>query len=190
MLDAKDLLLLTGTAKTVPIHVVTPDGWSKGRIPAGHKAWGSAQGFEAAPLSLLVAPAADGAAQACYVGAPRASDDPFALGAISSKLPSGDYHFAGEMAQPDLVALGWLLELYKYDPYRPLKVRRVRLAVPKGVEHKRLISAADASALVRDLINTPSNQSKTQRDIRRYTGQEFPAHSCGRCGFRQEATAH
>ncbi len=158
MLDVQDFLLPAGAKAKTMIHVVTAAAWKAARgIAADHLAWGKTQGFEAAPLSLLMVPG-----PRVYVGAPRVTDDVFALGAISGKLPAGDYGFAETLDQPDLVALGWLLELYKYDPYRPLKTRAVRLALPKGVERKRLISLAGSAYMVRDLVNAPSNHMGPQ----------------------------
>jgi leucyl aminopeptidase len=156
MIDARDLLLPAASKGAALIHVIKPEVWSAGKnVPADHKSWGKAQGFEAQPLGLLMVPGGKG--MTCYVGAPRAADDAFALGAISSKLPPGDYAFATALDRPELTALGWLLELYKYDPYRAPKTKMVKLVVPKGVDRARVISLANASYQVRDLINGPAN---------------------------------
>ena len=56
-----------------------------------------------------------------------------------------------------LVALGWALELYKYDPFRTQSVRMAQLVVPKGVAHDEVVALANTSFMVRDLINTPAN---------------------------------
>ncbi len=40
--------------------------------------------------------------------------------------------FREPLAKAELVALGWCLELYKYDPLRPSKVREVKLVCPNG----------------------------------------------------------
>jgi leucyl aminopeptidase len=57
----------------------------------------------------------------------------------------------------EIVALGWCLELYRYDPYREVSLRKVALVCPKGVDRKRVLSLAAAAFQVRDLINTPAN---------------------------------
>jgi leucyl aminopeptidase len=156
MIDARTLLLPATTKGAALIHVMTPKAWSAGKgVPEGHKAWGKTQGFEAQPLGLLMVP--DGRGLTCYVGAPRATDDAFALGAIASKLPPGDYTFASVPDSAELIALGWLLELYKFDPCRAPKTKMVRLVVPKGVDRARVMSLANASYQVRDLINGPAN---------------------------------
>jgi leucyl aminopeptidase len=112
--------------------------------------------FEAAPLTLFAAQSPKGLS-AVYVGAPGPSDDPFALGAVSSKLPPGTYAFSAAVPNAESVALGWCLELYRYDPYKDVLVRKVALVCPKGVDRKRVLGLAAASFQVRDLINTPAN---------------------------------
>ncbi len=159
MRDAKDIIVAEGKKSAVLLHVVSAADWPaqvKGQSTTVAN-WAVAQGFVAAPLSLLLVPGKTGDLQAVYVGAPKVSDDVFALGAISSKLPAGTYAFAKPPQQAELVALGWCLELYKYDPYRSPEVKHVRLVCPDGVERKHLLSLANASFQVRDHINAPAN---------------------------------
>jgi leucyl aminopeptidase len=116
-----------------------------------------AQGFEAAPLSLLMIPDKEGHTTQIWVGAPAADADPFALGSISSKIPPGHYHFEEVPQHAALVALGWCLELYKYDPFRKTTPRNVTLRTPAAVNRVAIINAANASFSVRDFINMPAN---------------------------------
>jgi leucyl aminopeptidase len=159
MLDAAEILLKSGEKGVVPITVVAATDWAK--VKAGMakplQNWAAAQGFEAAPLTVLMAANDKGELSSIYVGAPRAGDDPFALGAISSRLPAGRYGFATAPAQPELVALGWCLELYKYDPFRSTKVKQVKLVCPKGVAHDAVVAVANTSFHVRDHVNAPAN---------------------------------
>jgi leucyl aminopeptidase len=157
MIDAKNILL--ETAKAIPIHVVTREAWAKPdkSRPAQLAAWAKSNGFEAAPLSILLVPDARGDLASVWVGAPAADADPFALGALASRLPEGAYAFAKPPANADLVALGWALELYKYDPHRPTKLRNTKLVCPKGVDRAATIAKANAVAMVRDLVNAPAN---------------------------------
>ncbi len=152
-------MVVTGSsARAVPMIVTSQADWKKdlAKLPSPVRAAAAAMGFEAAPLSLLLVQGPQGLA-AVYVGAPAQGDDPFALGAIASKLPPGTYRFDGPLAQAELVALGWCLELYKYDPYRTVAPRKVVLECPKGVDRARVIALAQAAYQVRDLINTPAN---------------------------------
>jgi leucyl aminopeptidase len=159
MIDAKTILLDGQTTKAIPINVAIRETWAKpGKArPAQLTAWAKSNGFEAAPLSILLVPDAKGVLASVWVGAPLADADPFALGALASRLPEGSYAFAKPPANADLVALGWALELYKYDPHRPTKLRNTKLVCPKGVARAEVIAKANAVAMVRDLVNAPTN---------------------------------
>jgi leucyl aminopeptidase len=159
VIDAAEILLKKAPKQAVSIRVVAAADWAsvkRGLAPA-EQGWAAAHGFEAAPLSLLLLPNAKGGIASVLVGAAKPADDPFALGAIASRLPSGTYFFAGTVPSPELVALGWCLELYKYDPYRASKVKEVRLVCPPGVNRAEITAIANASFAVRDRVNAPSN---------------------------------
>jgi leucyl aminopeptidase len=132
MIDAKNLLL-ESQAKAIAIHVVSREAWQKPdkSQPAQLAAWAKSNGFEAAPLSLLLVPDTKGDLSSVWVGAPLADADPFSLGALASKLPEATYVFAKAPANADLVALGWMLELYKYDPHRPTRALTVPQPSPR-----------------------------------------------------------
>jgi leucyl aminopeptidase len=159
VINAAEILLPTSTRNAIAMRVVAAADWNrfKSKLDKAARTWAGAQGFEAAPLALLMLPTIDGGMAEVLVGAPRADDDPFALGAISSKLPPGVYTFSEAPPQPELVALGWCLELYKHDPFRPMKIRAVKLACPADVNRDAVINEANASFDVRDQVNMPSN---------------------------------
>jgi leucyl aminopeptidase len=159
MIDAAKLLLDGPAKKAVPIHVIAAAEWAKTAklLPPTQRDWAKAQAFEAKPGSLLLVPGPSGQMEAVYAGAPKTGDDAFLLGAISSRLPENIYAFKEPPGHAALVALGWALELYKYDPFRTLSVRMAQLVVPKGVAHDEVVALANTSFMVRDLINTPAN---------------------------------
>jgi leucyl aminopeptidase len=158
MIDAARILVSAGREKPVPIHVVARDGLKAAlaKIP-GATAVAQSMGFDAQPLSFLPVMSKQGKLDAIVVGAPLQAIDPFALGGLASRLPTGTYAFAGSPPNPHLVALGWCLELYKYDPFRPTKVNDVRLVVPGKVDRNAILQLANATYLVRDLVNAPAN---------------------------------
>ncbi|MBG1232777.1 leucyl aminopeptidase family protein [Aestuariivirga litoralis] len=151
MLNAKEIFAAEGS-KAVSLRLISKAELAS--LPAALKLQAQSLGFEASPLSLMPVLSANGAVQEFLVGAPSTDADPFALGAISSKLPPGTYECA---AATHLTALGWALELYRYDPFRPAEAKKVKLVLPKGVDEARLLREVDATFLVRDLINTPAN---------------------------------
>ena len=157
MIDAENILLKAANKASIPIKVLATADWPKAKLDKSVRATAESLGFVAAPLSVMPVTSPSGAIQCVLVGAPGKNEDPFALGAVASKLPMGNYHFEGELAQPELVALGWCLELYKYDPFRPLKLKSARLACPTGVNHAAVVALANATYGVRDRVNAPSN---------------------------------
>jgi leucyl aminopeptidase len=159
VIDAADILLNVKTKNAVLLRVVAAADWADFSVGLSKIAqnWAVTQGFEAAPLSLLHIADKDGRLAEVLVGAPRGDDDPFALGAISSRLPAGIYAFNVAPVHAELVALGWCLELYKHDPFRPLKVKAAKLVCPKAVDQEGVIALANASYDVRDRVNLPAN---------------------------------
>jgi leucyl aminopeptidase len=170
MIDAAKILVPAGRTPATPIHVVARADWPKFResLPAAAQGWARAQGFEAAPLALLLLPGKSGAIESVVAGEAGERDDPFALGAISARLPEGYYCFADEARASVETALGWACELYKYDPYRATKVKAVTLALPKPVASQSAM-IANAIHTVRDQVNTPANlfgPDELERDAR------------------------
>ena len=119
-----------------------------------------AQGFGARPGQHLVLPDATGAIAAVLLGVdgPDARRrDPFAPGRLAALLPAGDYELRGEIDDPGLAALAWLLQGYRFDRYRKPSLPVARLVVPAGVDAAELAAIAGSVGLARDLINTPAN---------------------------------
>jgi leucyl aminopeptidase len=153
-------MLIAGPVKAaLPLHVISAAEWKKAlpNQPTALRNLAVAMGFEAAPLSLL--PVQDGqkGISAVYVGAPGPQDDGFALGAIASRLPPGIYAFAKTPDHAELTALAWCLELYKYDPYKDISQRNVKLVCPRDADRSHVLSLAAAAFQVRDQINAPAN---------------------------------
>jgi len=155
MVNAKQILLSGDRTKAVRLRVINKAELAKAN--AATRRLAKAQAFEAGAGALLALASPDGDVTEWLVGAPAADADPFTLGAISSKLPAGTYAFKATPDQAQLVALGWALELYRYDPFRPTNAKDVRLVLPEGVNAAQLYRDVDAAFLVRDLINTPAN---------------------------------
>ncbi|MBB4657730.1 leucyl aminopeptidase family protein [Parvularcula dongshanensis] len=79
--------------------------------------------------------------------------EPLALGAAAAALGEGDYRVEGETGHLDLLA--WALGAYRYERYKkgaPVPT----LILPAGADTDRLAREVEASYLVRDLVNTPT----------------------------------
>ena len=152
------LLLPAGTS-AIPVHCVARTDWPAlrdGFAPLP-RSFAQAQGFEARPGQHVLLPDAAGALAVVLLGVdpsgPRRRD-PFAPGRLAAILPPGDYALVGDIGDPGLAALGWLLTSYRFERYRKPKAAAARLVMPEGVDGEELSNLAQASALARDLVNT------------------------------------
>jgi len=83
--------------------------------------------------------------------------DPLAAGAVSERLPEGDYRLA-DVSDPQaesMAALGFALGAYRFDRYRGQSAAPT-LVLPERADAARLRRFAGAAWLARDLINTPA----------------------------------
>lgn len=111
--------------------------------------------FVAKPGEVLIVPAETGSDWSVIVGA--AENGPlWELAGVASKLPEGTYRLAE--GNPGERALGWLLAHYKFVRYLekadPVPQRILLTGDPASIAGT--VRAAEATALVRDLVNTPA----------------------------------
>jgi leucyl aminopeptidase len=153
-------LLVPGTGqKARLIHLVDKDSveaWLKKR-PAEDRALLDAHRFDGKKAHAFALLPRGGEVE--VVGAVKAVDalSPWCLAKLAESLPEGTYKLAS--GEPGPAALGWLLGQHRFDAYRskepPERGPRVLLtAEPAQVE--RMVRLAEATALVRDLVNTPA----------------------------------
>jgi leucyl aminopeptidase len=83
---------------------------------------------------------------------------PWCLARLGEALPAGTYRFAD--GAPGVAALGWLLAQHRFDRYRstpePDPGARV-LLTNDAATVDRIVAEARATALVRDLVDTPAS---------------------------------
>src|SRR6476469_3037322 len=143
-----------------PIHLVDKESfgdWVKKR-PAEDRA-------------LLEAMRFDGKSAQAFAVLPRGSEfevvsavkdlaalSPWCLAALAEKLPEGTYKLAE--GEPRAAALGWLLAQHRFDAYRSAKKDAERgpriLVTGEAAKIDTAVRLAEATALVRDLVNTPA----------------------------------
>ncbi|WP_338504931.1 leucyl aminopeptidase family protein [Sphingomonas kaistensis] len=133
--------------------------------------------FEGKAGQILIIPGAGPYAEfEVLVGVGKlAALTPWCLAAAAERLPEGTYRIAGEMP-PGAAALGWLLAQhrltrYKSKPDAPVGPRVLLSAEPAKVEGT--IRLAEATALVRDLVDTPAadlGPAELERAVRDWAG--------------------
>jgi leucyl aminopeptidase len=177
-------------------------------LPDAAARWCQTSGFNADPHSVLLVPDAEGRAQLALAGiaSPR---DPLALGAAAVLLPAGDYRLdttRGLALDPGTALLGWGLGAYQFNRYRQSSRAPARLVLGEDASSQsEAFAQLKASTLVRDLINTPTEdmgpdelEAATRRvglaygaEVRCFRGDQllaenFPAiHAVGRASHRE-----
>jgi leucyl aminopeptidase len=160
MTDFATLLVADRGQKARPIHLVDKESfgaWLKKR-PAEDRALLDAQRF-------------DGKSAHAYALLPRGNEfevvtavknaaelSPWCLAKLSESLPEGTYKLAD--GEPAKAALGWLLGQHRFDVYRSPKDEPERgarvLLTGEAAKIESVVRLAEATALVRDLVDTPA----------------------------------
>jgi leucyl aminopeptidase len=147
----------------IPITFAAKATWDaiSADLPAPAKQFAQANGFAAKPGACLTLPAANGEIAQVVFGLDSEGAkfrDPFRPGQLPGLLPPGVYRFAN--VAPDdahLATLAFALGCYRFGRYRKSDVTGARLVPPDGIDVADIARMAEATALARDLINTPSN---------------------------------
>lgn len=132
------------------------DAWRKGLTQA-QRNWLSANSFSGTPGAWAMLPdARGGVAGAVFVTG--VDTDVWSWSALAANLPAGSYRIAGRLsgAMAGDAALGWGLAAYEFTRYRAAKIIRPELVWPAGADRSAVRQMLDATALLRDLINTPA----------------------------------
>ncbi|WP_065753257.1 leucyl aminopeptidase family protein [Bradyrhizobium paxllaeri] len=150
------------TASAIPITFATKTSWSeiaKG-LPEPSRQFALANDFTAKPGKCLTLPGPDGQIAQVVFGLEDESSksrDLFRPGALPGLLPPGVYRFANAPHDLRLATLAFALGSYRFGRYRKAEKPDVRLVPPEGIDVVDIARMAEAAALARDLINTPSN---------------------------------
>ncbi|BAM92582.1 leucine aminopeptidase [Bradyrhizobium oligotrophicum S58] len=149
-------------SSAIPITFVTKASWPaiKEGLSTEARNFAEANVYGAKPGSCLILPAADGRIAQVLFGIEdddAKHRDLFRPGALPGLLPAGTYRFANAPHDIRLGALAFALGSYRFGRYRKSDSSDVRLVPPDGVDAAELNRLAEAAALARDLVNTPSN---------------------------------
>ena len=160
MTDFASLLVPDRGQKARSIHLVDKDSfgeWMKQR-PAEDRALLEALRFEGkSPHAFAILPRG-GDFEVVSAVRNDAELTPWCLAALAEKLPNGTYKLA--KGEPGDAALGWLLAQHRFDSYRSKKKEAERgprvLVTGEAGKIDSVVRLAAATALVRDLVNTPA----------------------------------
>jgi leucyl aminopeptidase len=152
----------TPAASAIPITFATKATWQAicAELPVEARQFALANGFAAKPGACLTLPAADGKIVQVLFGLEDETSkyiDRFRPGLLPGLLPPGVYRFANAPHDMRLAVLAFALGSYRFSRYRKSDAPGVRLVPPDGIDIAGIARMAEAAALARDLINTPSN---------------------------------
>jgi leucyl aminopeptidase len=158
MTEVASLLQPDRGQPATPLHLVDRksfEGWIQSR-PERERQAAQAQGFKGEGFQLAILPEPRDAWSAVLGVANVDELSPWCLARAAESLPEGSYRVEGRSPGPAI--LGWLLGQHRFDRYREKKERKgPRLLLtdePGRIEENVLI--AEATCLVRDLVNTPA----------------------------------
>ena len=145
---------------------------------------------------LAIVPTSEGEVNKIFIGA-SGGNDTQAINSVVNRLPLGCYSIQQPLSQPAVLA--WSLAQYQFDRYKTTAVSPRALLV-RAQDLPEILAEANAVYLVRDLINTPTNDlgpkelaevvaglaKEYEADFKQWVGEEllvdnFPAiHAVGR----------
>jgi len=143
--------------QAITIHLVDKDGLEAflAARPVSQRAAVTAQKFAGEPGAHAVLPEGDGWSIVAGV-ADLAKLSPWCLARLSETLPEGTYRLAE--GEPGAAMLGWATGQYRFDRYLSEPTaqgpRVLLTGAPKAIP--AVLAQADATALVRDMVNTPA----------------------------------
>jgi leucyl aminopeptidase len=162
MTDFATLLRPDRAEDARPIHLITKDthpDWLR-RHGGQRLALVAAAGFEGKPGQLTILPGKDSHERfevLLGVAKPDALS-PWDLAGAADKLPAGTYRLADD-APLGLAGLGWLLAQHKFERFKskPAEPKGGRVLLSRDVARiDDAVRLAGATALVRDLVDTPA----------------------------------
>lgn len=136
---------------------------------ASTRAWLAATGFKADKQQLALIPQADGSIGSAVLGLGPLADcgalDLWHVAGLPERFPAGT---TWRVANPGLeartataIALGWAYGSYRFEQYKSAATarpaaERPRLVAGEGADFALAASVAGATAMARDLVNTPA----------------------------------
>ena len=160
MTDFTPLLVADRGQKARPIHLVDKEsfaGWAKARPPADRALLGAHRFDGKGAGACVLLPRGD---EFEVVASVKKSGDlsPWCLAKLAEFLPEGDYRLAE--GDPGKAALGWLLAQHRFRTYKSKEDDDKRgprvLVTGEAARIDETVALAAATALVRDLVNTPA----------------------------------
>jgi len=146
----------------VPLKESEFDGWRRA-LSENFRQWVESSGFKAKAGQFCAMPGDGGKAPTCVFGM---QDQGWLtqLSPLVSKLPQGVYQLQCEWGSEQRLqaSLGWGLAAYRFDRYKKNKKPQSILLLDEDID-QNVRTLCDAQCLVRDLVNTPTEDMGPQQ---------------------------
>ncbi len=165
---------------TVPITIMAADkvdSWRNAQS-ALRRAWLDGSGFTGKAGASVLLPTDKGGLESVVFVTGEGTDQ-WSWSELAARLPNGSYRLGGRPSKSDAnaAALGWGMAAYEYTRYRKPRQTCPDLVWPATADRADVLSMLDATALLRDLINTPAEDlgpSELAEESRK-VGRKFKA---------------
>lgn len=153
---------LPSEAVPVIIDAITPVEWERysESLTEPQRVFASERGFAGETGQRLRLPEQDGHVKRVLVGVgDQDASGEMRMGALAAALPTGYYRFGRlpKVMDARLAAIGWGMGTYKFDRYLSEKNEPAVLVLGgDDAVSVEILATVDATALCRDLINTPA----------------------------------
>ena len=152
-------LIARARRDTIPVSVVATANvaaWLR-ELSKAQRDWLTQSGFTGEKDAHGLLPGVDGGVERAVFVTDDASDL-WSWSGLAAALPKASYRLDGRLAKSvaNDAALGWGLAAYEFTKYRTAKLDRPELVWPAAADRGAVTRTLDATALVRDLINTPA----------------------------------
>ena len=147
----------SAAAAAKPLYIVGDGDLDGADLPESLRSLAIVNGYKPAAGALLANE--DGVLLGAGDG-----EDPLIVAAAADGLPAGDYFIASELTPDEarLACFAWLIGGYRFDRYKEQPPAAACLIAPQNADVDAARRDADATALVRDLVNTPASDMTPQ----------------------------
>ena len=146
--------------KAIPIIILKENEFSKWlkKQDKRTKAWLENNAFKAKPGSHCLLPANDGGSIDKVLLSVNNQQDIWSYADLATRLPESIYQFDNELDDHtlDLASIAWGLDCYRFSRYKKSNNTIAKLLLKKSTNKKRIDTITGSIYLVRDLINTPT----------------------------------
>jgi len=148
--------LLIHANKGINLHILPPEQYTSwlSAQPIFTQKWLTQTNVSGTGLSLI--PNANGDIELALFVVEN-PDFAFACGDLINQLPQGQYLLTTDKANIEAVAFSWAIGSYQFTRYKNNNQEHPVLAINDKNSVENAIKKAQATALVRDLINTPAS---------------------------------